>query len=149
MTKLYLAGPLFTEAERNFNSWLASQLRAKGFEIFLPQEQEQHATTARLIFEGDVGGIKWCDVLVANMDGADPDSGTSFEVGMACGLGKPIVLYRTDIREEGPPFGPYNLMMHQAANRVLNCKWMDRHEIAGLIADAAARPLDASKGSCA
>ena len=116
--KIYFAGPLFTTAERNFNATVVEFLRQKGHEVFLPQEQEQRDATSDTIFASDVGGIDWCEAIVANMDGADPDSGTCFEVGEAWRT-KLSVLYRTDIREEGPPFGPYNLMLHRAANAVI------------------------------
>ena len=39
--KIYLAGPLFNTAERNFNSELTKLLREKGHEVWLPQEFEQ------------------------------------------------------------------------------------------------------------
>ena len=62
----------------------------------------------------DIGGIDWADGLVAIMDGPDPDSGTSWEVGYAFGLKKSIVLVRTDIRAAGSA-GEYNPMLTQAA----------------------------------
>src|SRR5918999_610813 len=34
---IYLAGPLFSEAERRFNLGLAHRLEALGFDVFLPQ----------------------------------------------------------------------------------------------------------------
>src|SRR5260370_24731610 len=83
----------------------------------------------------DVAGIEWCDVLVACMDGPDHDSGTAWECGSVSGR-KPVVLFRTDIREEGKPFGPYNLMLHQSAHRVIDCKWLSLPEIPILINDA-------------
>lgn len=133
--RLYLAGPLFSTAERDFNSALAALLRAAGHEVFLPQECEQRDATARTIFLGDVRGIDWCEAVVACMDGADPDSGTCWECGYAyaCRDKKGVVLYRTDIRSEAPPFGPYNLMMHQAADEVLDCQWLSVSEIAARI----------------
>lgn len=118
--RLYFAAPLFNTAERDFNKMVATHLREMGHEVFLPQETEQRDTTSREIFLGDVRGVDWADVVVANMDGADPDSGTCWECGYAYNK-KPVILYRTDIREEREPFGPYNLMMHQAATRVLRC----------------------------
>lgn len=120
--KIYFAGPLFTTAERDFNAAVVEQLRLHGHEVFLPQEQEQREATSDTIFASDVDGIKWCEVIVANMDGTDPDSGTCFEVGEAWRT-KLTVLYRTDIREESPPSGPYNLMLHRAANVVINLQW--------------------------
>jgi nucleoside 2-deoxyribosyltransferase len=130
--KIYLAGPLFTTAERMFNAELAKLLRDFGHDVFLPQETEQRSATPRQIFESDVAGIDWSDVVVANMDGVDPDSGTCWECGYAHGK-KPVILFRTDIREEGPPFGPINLMMHQAAGGWLDCKGSSVAEIATLI----------------
>jgi len=49
--KIYLAGPLFTTAERDFNAALAALLRDRGHEVFLPQEHEQRDVTARAIFD--------------------------------------------------------------------------------------------------
>ena len=34
---IYLAGPLFSEAERRFNLELTHRLEAMGFDVFLPQ----------------------------------------------------------------------------------------------------------------
>ena len=95
--KLYFAGPLFTTPERTWNAEVTAALRAAGHEVYLPQEQETGMDAAG-IFATDVGGIDWADGLVAIMDGPDPDSGTSWEVGYAFGLKKWIVLVRTDIR---------------------------------------------------
>jgi nucleoside 2-deoxyribosyltransferase len=127
--RIYLAGPLFTTAERDFNAALAGGLRTLGHEVRLPQESEQQQTTAKAIFDSDVRGIDWCEVVVACMDGTDPDSGTCWEVGSVWQR-KPTVLYRTDIRCESPPLGPYNLMLHQAADRILDCRWMSVGKIA-------------------
>jgi nucleoside 2-deoxyribosyltransferase len=139
--KIYFAGPLFTAAERDFNAAVVEHLRLYGHGVFLPQESEQKMlVTARDIFFNDVRGIDWADVVVANMDQPDPDSGTCWECGYAYGKQKPILLYRTDIREEKAPFGPYNLMLHQAANAVINLQWKSVDQIAEAI-DAALRTL--------
>jgi nucleoside 2-deoxyribosyltransferase len=130
--KIYLAGPLFTTAERMFNEKLTRLLRDFGHEVFLPQETEQRSATSRRIFESDVAGLDWSEVVVANMDGLDPDSGTCWECGYAYRK-KPVILFRTDIREEGPPFGPINLMLHQGAAGTLDCKLLPVAEIAKLI----------------
>ena len=49
------------------------------------------------------------------MDGPDPDSGTSWEVGYAFGMRKWIVLVRTDIRALAGLAGDYNAMLAEAA----------------------------------
>ena len=111
---MYFAGPLFTTPERTWNVEVVSALRAAGHEIFLPQEQEPGKDAAG-IFATDVGGIDWADGLVAIMDGPDPDSGTSWEVGYTYGVRKPIVLVRTDFRDMAGKAGKYNPMMAQSA----------------------------------
>ena len=112
--RIYFAAPLFTAAEQEWNLRLATALREAGHEVFLPQEQEP-GKDAPGIFATDVGGIDWAECLVAIMDGADPDSGTSWEVGYAYRK-KPIVLVRTDMRRnEGSGGSGYNPMLTESA----------------------------------
>ena len=116
MTKLYLAGPLFTLAEQSFNVELARFLESQGFEVWLPQEHEPRGNTAAAIFAMDVEALDWADMVVACMDGPDPDSGTAWECGYAYAKGKPIVCYRTDFRISSDTAGaPYNLMLSESA----------------------------------
>ena len=116
MTKIYLAGPLFSLAEQNFNADVARFLESEGFEVWLPQEHEPRDQTARAIFEMDVAAIDWADMVVACMDGPDPDSGTAWECGYAYAKGKPVICYRTDFRITGDTEGaPYNLMLSESA----------------------------------
>jgi nucleoside 2-deoxyribosyltransferase len=128
--KIYLAGPLFSTAERNFNSELAKLLRVKGHQVWLPQEVEQRTMTPKQIFAKDVEGIDWADVVVANMDGPDPDSGTCWECGYAYRK-KPVVVFRTDFRGDREILGerpgvmkhnsePYNFMLIESAARRLD-----------------------------
>ena len=119
---LYLAGPLFTQAERAWNLRLGDLLTKAGHSVFLPQTEVQAIATldAGTIFEVDVNGVRSAEALVAVVDGADPDSGTSFEVGLAYALGIPIVLVRTDFRAggdalPGQKLATVNLMLAQAA----------------------------------
>lgn len=99
--RIYLAGPLFTTAEQDFNRQLAAELLKYNHEVFLPQAKEPREKTKQAIFAVDVEGIDWCDVVVGNMDGPDPDSGTCWEVGYAYAKSKAILLYRTDFRAAG------------------------------------------------
>jgi nucleoside 2-deoxyribosyltransferase len=111
--KLYFAGPLFSAAERAWNAEIVAELRAAGYEVFLPQEQEPGMDAAG-IFASDVAGIDWAAALVAVMDGPDPDSGTAWECGYAYGK-KPVILVRTDIRTRDDRSGPYNAMLTGSA----------------------------------
>jgi len=144
--KIYLAGPLFSTAERDFNARLAQLLREKRHEVFLPQESEQASMTAKQIFDEDVRGIDWADVVVANMDGPDPDSGTCWECGYAYGK-KHIVVFRTDFRvsceirsdlaaaREGDK-APYNLMLTESADARLDLPFKGVEEVATSIDQA-------------
>ena len=115
--KLYLAGPLFTTPEREFISQLAKGLRAAGHEVWVPQEHPAADRTGKAIFEKDLEGLDGAEGVVAIMDGADPDSGTCWECGYAYAKGKPVVLYRSDLRGAGDADDiPYNAMLVGAAD---------------------------------
>ena len=135
--RIYFAGPLFSAAERDWNATLAAALRASGHEVFLPQEQEPGKDAAG-IFATDVGGIDWAEVLVAIMDGADPDSGTCWEVGYAYRK-KPIVLVRTDLRRnEGSGGSGYNPMLTESATIRIDAVWASMDEVSRRVLDALA-----------
>lgn len=139
--RLYFAGPLFTTAERSWNAEVTAALRAAGHEVFLPQEQEPGRDAAG-IFATDVGGIDWADGLVAIMDGPDPDSGTSWEVGYAFGVQKPIVLVRTDLRSMAGDAGDYNPMLTEAATIRLDLPIASTTQVIAAIIDALERAAD-------
>jgi nucleoside 2-deoxyribosyltransferase len=144
--KIYLAGPLFSTAERVFNARLAGLLREMNIEVWLPQESEQGSMSPRQIFEEDVQGIDWADVVVANMDGADPDSGTCWKCGYAYHK-KPIVIFRTDFRlgyenrndahfAKEMSQAPYNLMLTESADVRLDLPFAAVEDVAKRIARA-------------
>lgn len=119
--RIYFAGPLFTQAERAWNRDLVSLLTAAGHDVFLPQEAigQLERLEADGVFQLDVEGVRSAEAVVAILDGADPDSGTCFEVGLAFGLGIPVVGVRTDFRAGGDALPgqrvpSVNLMLSQA-----------------------------------
>ncbi len=86
--RLYVAAPLFTEAERTFNLLLARVLEAAGHEVYLPQRDTPSAegagrTTA--IFQANRAALAKADAVVAVCDGSQVDDGTAWEVGYAYG----------------------------------------------------------------
>ncbi|MBK8002577.1 MAG: nucleoside 2-deoxyribosyltransferase [Gemmatimonadetes bacterium] len=94
MVDIYLAGPLFSAAERRWNADVAEALRRRGATVHLPQEGEDEVQLsdggkdlAARIFASDLRGIENARSVVACMDGADPDSGTCWECGVAYGKG--------------------------------------------------------------
>ena len=100
--KVFLAAPLFSEAERNFNSKVAKRLRDKGFQVWLAQESpfihEGTPEEKQKIYEEDISTLKACDVVVAILDGVEVDSGVAFEMGYAVAIGKPVIGLKTDHR---------------------------------------------------
>jgi nucleoside 2-deoxyribosyltransferase len=98
--RVYVAGPLFSEAERAWLDGLAARLRAEGIECFVPHEHfgEAPVPTAEAIFRIDAEGLRSCDALVAWLDGPMVDDGTACEIGMFAQLGRPIVGITTDLR---------------------------------------------------
>jgi nucleoside 2-deoxyribosyltransferase len=114
--KIYLAGPLFTEAERDFNIRLATRLEKLGHAVFLPQRdtpQDGGADRARRVFAADLHGLQGADAVVAVCDGALVDDGTAWEVGYAHARGIPIYGLRTDPRTVRPD-ERFNLMIEQS-----------------------------------
>jgi nucleoside 2-deoxyribosyltransferase len=102
--KLYLAGPLFSLAERRFNEQLAAALRGRmpSLKIVLPQARAkpllQQPNGLRLVFEDCLAMIDECECVLAILDGADADSGTCVELGYAWARKKRVVGVRTDFR---------------------------------------------------
>jgi nucleoside 2-deoxyribosyltransferase len=125
--RIYFAGPLFTQAERAWNVQLADRLAEAGHEVFLPQNEVKAIASldADVIFQIDVDGVRAADAVVAVLDGADPDSGTCFECGLAYALGIPIVAVRTDFRGggdalPGQKLATINLMLSQAVAAIVD-----------------------------
>ena len=133
--RIYLAAPLFTTGERDFNAAVGARLREAGHEVFLPHDQEHDAFDPARTFRRDVDHEHWSNVVVGIMDGPDPDRGSAWEIGYAYAKGTPIILLRTDFREWGGRTGgvPYNLMLTEAAT--------ERIELAAPTVDVAAVAL--------
>ena len=84
--KLYLAAPLFSEAERSFNLALADALSAAGHEVYLPQRDtprsEEPARTTT-IFRANLAALSNVDAVVVVCEGPQVDDGTAWEIGYA------------------------------------------------------------------
>ncbi len=107
-TKVYLAGPLFSDAERTFNEMLTRTLE-KWVDVYLPQrdgglmsEMVRSAipsdVAARRVFRGDMNAIREADYLIAILDGRAIDEGVAFELGVGYMLSKRCVGLQTDSR---------------------------------------------------
>lgn len=80
--KLYLAGPMFTPAERDFIDRLADRLEATGHSCFVPHRQQFSPLDAPTVFAVDGAGLRDADVVVAWLDGPMVDDGTACEIGI-------------------------------------------------------------------
>lgn len=109
MTKIYIAGPLFSEAELEYNLKLDYFLANLGYKTFLPQRdgyklsdlllRNIHISTAMdIIFKKDLDEIKNCDIIIFIMDGRVPDEGACLEIGYAYALDKECIGIKTDSR---------------------------------------------------
>ncbi|MFA5398526.1 MAG: nucleoside 2-deoxyribosyltransferase [Methanomicrobiales archaeon] len=104
--RVYLAAPLFSEAERAYNRSVADLLGQHLFTVHLPQEcgdssALRSADHTRAIFTENLAALGESDVVVAVIDGADADSGTAWEMGYAYAQGIPVIAVRTDFRQAG------------------------------------------------
>ena len=106
--KIYQAGPLFTEADRDWHRKFTSALNHKGHTAIWPGDlfDEEHllslgSNAKEHIFERCRNTIDECDIVVALLDGTQVDDGTSWEIGYAFAKNIPIYGIRTDFRNGG------------------------------------------------
>ena len=123
-TKIYLAAPLFSQAERTFNASLHQLLDNRGFGVYLPQEDSEDNSSKRdelyqqRLFENNRDAIDECDIVIAVLDGgSDVDSGTAWEIGYAYAKGKTLLTLKTDFRTLGSE-GIVNLMIERSVNEL-------------------------------
>ena len=116
MSKLiYVAGPLFNDAERGHDERIAAICEQMGLRTFLPHRDAglQNHENGDAVFRSDLRNLEAADYVVANLDGADVDAGTAWEIGYAFARGKPIIGIRTD-RRVLEPWARVNLMIAQS-----------------------------------
>jgi nucleoside 2-deoxyribosyltransferase len=91
---IYFAGPLFSEAEKEFNQILCDKLESIGFNVFLPQrdgvekEKPPFDTMSKeerraAMFHLNKEKIFECDIFFFVLDGRVPDEGACVELGLA------------------------------------------------------------------
>ena len=120
---IYFAGPLFNEEEKAFNLELTGKLEAMGLKVFLPQRDGLEFAKLngmapnkrnQEIFKLDAGNVEGSPVIIAVLDGAVPDDGTTVEIAIAreftrrTGEKKLVLGLKSDDRiwEEGSKLNP-------------------------------------------
>lgn len=105
---IYLAGPLFTQAEQAWLRAAKAELMRHGhevcwpFELFKDGQIEGWGPTApRRIMERCREALDGASCVVAWLDGTQVDDGTAWEIGYAHAKGKPVHGIRTDFRQAG------------------------------------------------
>ena len=136
--KIYWAGDLFDAKDLGGNLMLAQAVEAVSggrYQVYLPQQAECGAgqRLSRSIRDADFELLFSCDMILANFDGPDPDSGTVVEFCFAKMVDMPAVLLRTDFRKGGdhilPDDAPWNLMCsHYPRTAVLLIDAMERYQ---------------------
>lgn len=116
--KIYCAGPLFNQAERDEMTAIAGRLVAAGFDVYLPHRDGMefrlvHDVLTQRGWEPAVAGqflheaifaldvyqlAAECQAMVWNLNGRVPDEGAVSEAAIVWTLGKPLVAYRDDVR---------------------------------------------------
>jgi nucleoside 2-deoxyribosyltransferase len=94
--------------------------------VVLPQKSAEGMLKGREafnplgLFRLNLAGIDEAAVVLAILDEADADSGTSWECGYAFKTGCPIIGLRTDIRRAADdPNASVNLMLSQSCKRFI------------------------------
>lgn len=143
--KIYFAGDLFDAKDLGGNLLLADAIEkcsSHRYRILLPQEGECEVgvRSAENIRDADFELLFESDLILANFDGPDLDSGTVAEFCFAKMVDMPALLLRTDFRDTGdstlPDGDPWNLMCScyprtsvlflNAMERYHQCKQPDR-----------------------
>ena len=150
--RVYLAASLFTQLERVWNRTLAAAIERAypKARVTLPQDIKIRGDYAdprnnAHLFARCIEGIDRADVVLAVVDGAEVDSGTSWEMGYAYAKGKPVVGLRTDFRP-GVEHG-VNIMLSRSC-RYLVRNFSFQEDVNVVARDVARRlkRLDAARG---
>ena len=105
--KIYFAGPLFNQGEKDFNLKITNVLEEYGYTVFLPQrdgieaallEGKTEEELTEMIFAKDISELMKSDIVFINIDGRTPDEGACVELGIGYTSGKRCYGFKTDTR---------------------------------------------------
>ena len=124
--RIYLAGPLFSEAERMWHLSFKKELEEVGHDVVWPGELVSNddiamwgEDAAKNIMITDIDALLSCDIILALLDGTQVDDGTAWELGYAFCKGIPAFGIRTDFRNAGETkHGVVNAMIEGSLVRI-------------------------------
>lgn len=79
---IYLAGPLFTQADRDFLESCAVSLESRGIACFVPHRIQFATLDPETVYAEDGAGVRNATAMVAWLDGPVIDDGTACEIGI-------------------------------------------------------------------
>ena len=97
--KVYIAGPLCTEKDREFVEKLDSLCKKLGLKTFLPHRDVglwKEGVDVKEIGKKDLEGFENCNLMIASLNGFNVGAGTAFEMGIAFQKKIPIIAIKTD-----------------------------------------------------
>jgi hypothetical protein len=132
--RIYLGGPMFVQAEVEYNLRLAAKLRDIGMDVYCPNESEpindktRDDVTPRVVYDFDILELKASNVMICQVS---EDSGTNWEAGFMDCLSRlvdpdryyGVIGLATDIRLKTMP--------HPARSGVENQAWHINALVAG------------------
>ena len=149
--KIYLAGPLFSEGERNWMQKLKKEIESLAasrgyqvnviwpYELITQPEIESLGNRAKLeIFTRCKSHLDSADMVIAVLDGPQVDDGTAWEIGYFYGTKSPeqkIIGVRTDFRRAGESEGAVvNAMIECSCDLVVRTREELLEEISSIFA---------------
>ncbi len=92
--KIYIAGPLFNEKDRDFLEEIDKICKELGFDTFLPHRDVglwKQGIDFKKIAQGDLKGFEECDLMLANLSGFNISAGTVWEMGYSYAKKIPVI----------------------------------------------------------
>ena len=104
MKKVYIAGRLCTDSEKEVLEQIDKLCKKLGFKTFLPHRDiglAKGMKDVERVFRGDIiEGFKNCNLVIVNLDGLHVGAGTSWELGYAYAKEIPLIGIKTDEKVE-------------------------------------------------
>jgi nucleoside 2-deoxyribosyltransferase len=98
--KIYIAGKLGTDSEKELLEKIDQLCKSLDYETFLPHREvgiAEKISDVKRVFDGDITeGFKRANLIIAVLDGLHVGAGTAWELGYAYAKGIPAIGLKTD-----------------------------------------------------